>query len=77
MERRHYVSLRRRHDIPTRLHEDVPLKPLGDVSLRRRWVFHLRLRWDVQRDVVTTSPRRLRVGSIIRTFAKFLKQKFH
>ena len=42
----------------------VPLRRLSDVLLRRRWVFdtYPRRHWDVQRDVVTTSPRRLVAG---------------
>ena len=66
MGRRHYVPMGRHHDIPIRRREDVPLRRLGDVPLRRRWVFsfetYLRRNWDVQRDVVTTSLRRLVVG---------------
>ena len=54
-----YVILRRHHDIPIRRHRDVPLSYLGDVPTRRRWVFHLGHICDVQRDVITTSQRRL------------------
>ena len=62
---RHYVPMRRHCGIPIRRRKDVPLRRLGDVSLRRRCVFHLRPTCDVtetQRDVVTTSLRRLVVG---------------
>ena len=65
MRRRRYVPLRRGHDIPIRCREDVPLRRLDDVPLRRHWVFNFRRTWDVQRDAVTTLPRRLVAGWVI------------
>ena len=59
MGRRCYILLRRRCDAPIRPRRDAPLRRLGGVPSRRRWVFHFRRHWDVQRDVASTSPRRL------------------
>ena len=64
MGRRCYVLLRRRLDVSIRRRGDVPLRRLGDVPTRRRWVFHLG-RTCVQRDVVTTSPRRHIAGWVL------------
>ena len=67
MGRHSYVFLKRRHDVPITRRGDVPMRRFGDVPPRRRWVFHFiqRRRWDVQRDAVTTSPRRLLLGGWI------------
>ena len=57
MRRCCYVLLRRCHDVSIRRH--------GDMPLRRRWLFYLRrtcCHGDIQRDVATTSPRRLVAG---------------
>ena len=62
MGRRYYVLLRSRHDIPIRCRQDELLRRLGDVPLTSLGVSfetYLGRRWDVQRDIVTTSPRRL------------------
>ena len=57
-----------------RCREDVPLRRLGDVPLRRQlgvsFETYLRRHWDVQRDVVTTSLRRLVAGWGLETFGK-------
>ena len=57
-----YVLLRVRYDVPIRRRGDVPLRRLGDVPSRLRWVFYLGRRWDVQRDIITTSPRHPNAG---------------
>ena len=65
MGRHHNVPLGGCHNILIRRRGDAPLRHLGDVPVRRSWNFHLTRRSDVQRVVVTTSPRRLAAGWVL------------
>ena len=69
-----YVLLRRRHNVSIKCLGDVPLRCLGDVptSLGASFETYLQRCWDVQRDVVTTSLRRL----LARWEPEVLKRKY-